>query len=75
MATLTNSRVLWPISFLIAVCFLGIVQSTFAGTVVGWGAQPAAGTDPGVSLTIAGGRSYSLALRSDGAIVAWGDNL
>ena len=43
------------------------------GTVVGWGLQsPPAGLNQVVA--VAGGRRHSLALKSDGTVVAWGDD-
>jgi len=46
-----------------------------AGTVVGWGAQVLPAVPPGTRFTaVAAGGFHSLALRSDGTVVAWGDN-
>jgi alpha-tubulin suppressor-like RCC1 family protein len=46
-----------------------------AGTVVGWGAQVIPYVQPGTRYqAIAAGYDFSLALKSDGTVVAWGDN-
>ena len=61
----------------IAVCCFCMMQSAFAGSIVGWGwnsddqATPPDGDD---FVAIAAGAGNSLALKSDGSIVAWGNN-
>jgi hypothetical protein len=46
-----------------------------AGTVVSWGAQVLPLVPPGTRFqAIAAGGSHSLALKSDGTVVGWGDN-
>jgi alpha-tubulin suppressor-like RCC1 family protein len=56
---------------------LCMVQSAFAGSIIGWGsndygeATPPDGND---FVAIAAGVGNSLALKSDGSIVAWGNN-
>ena len=53
-------------------------QSTnqIAGTVVSWGAYVIPKSAPGTRYTkIAAGGAHSLELKSDGSVVAWGQNL
>ena len=77
MTFLSNPRILRTNPLLIAVCFLCLVQSALAGSIVGWGhnydgqATPPVGND---FVAIAAGGEHSLALKSNGSIVAWGDN-
>jgi hypothetical protein len=65
-------------AIVIAVCCLYMIQSAFAGSIVGWGsndygeATPPDGND---FVAIAAGVGNSLALKSDGSIVAWGENI
>jgi len=61
----------------LSACCLCLMQSVFAGSIIGWGsndygeATPPDGND---FVAIAAGVGNSLALKSDGSIVAWGDN-
>lgn len=63
------------VASVIIVCFFCMGQSTFAGSVVGWGdnrygqADPCDGND---FVAIAAGLYHSLALKSDGCIAGWG---
>ena len=55
---------------LVVICCLFMLQSTFAGSIVGWGfVKPPDGSD---FIAIAAGLSHGLALRSDGSIIGWG---
>ena len=69
--------VLVSVAALVVVCCLCMVQSAFAGSIVGWGgneygeATPPEGND---FVAIAAGDGHSLALKSDGSIVGWGDD-
>jgi alpha-tubulin suppressor-like RCC1 family protein len=46
-----------------------------AGTVVSWGSQVIPNASPGTQFTkIAAGGEHNLALKSDGTVVAWGDD-
>ena len=69
-----SSRFLQKILILVAVCLLGVLQSTFTDTVV-WESEPAIGTDPCVLMAKTSVCPYSQSLKPDGAIVAWGHNL
>ena len=45
------------------------------GTVISWGSQVIPSVAPGTRFTkIAAGYNHNLALKSDGTVVAWGDN-
>jgi hypothetical protein len=67
----------WALYFIIAICCLCMMQSAFAGSIVGWGwnfdgqATPPDGND---FVAIAAGHGNSLALKSDGSIIGWGYN-
>ena len=72
----THSAVV-SIAILAVVVCLCIVQSAFAGSIVAWGdnsygqATPPDGND---FVAIAAGDGHSVALKSDGSIVVWGNN-
>jgi hypothetical protein len=75
MVITRSSLFLQKISVLIAVCFLCVLQTAFAGTVVGWGNNnytQATPPDSNDFVAIAAGIWHSLALKSDGSIVGWG---
>lgn len=57
-------------------CWFCIAQSAFAGTIIGWGsmAVDSSQLETNDFVAIAAGEDHSLALRSDGSIVGWGDN-
>lgn len=45
-----------------------------AGPIVGWGGELVGVESKGLFVQVAAGERHSLALRKDGAVVAWGDN-
>jgi hypothetical protein len=62
------------------VLFLGQQTVTLcygAGTVLAWGSPDGSPAPSGLTnvVAVAGGVSHSLALKGDGTVVAWGDNL
>jgi hypothetical protein len=59
----------------ILVVLLGTVSAQQTGSVVGWGRQVVVEqTDLDSLIAVAGGGYHSLGLKSDGTIVAWGNN-
>lgn len=59
----------------VPMCTAGDAPPTQAGTVVGWGSRWLPEVPAGTRFTaIAAGTGHSLALESDGTVVAWGDN-
>ena len=74
MAMARNSLFMKKNFILISICFLCVLRSTFANTVI-WDAHPTVSTDPDVLLAKTSVCSYNQYLRPDGAIVAWGHNL
>lgn len=71
MAMGKNTRSLQAIPLLISICFSGVVQPSSGNTVGAWGGQ----SITEVLSAINGGLSHIAALRSEGSIVTWGENL
>ena len=63
-------------SLLIAALVFSPCTPAFAGSIVGWGSQVVDSTELAQKnhIAISTGGAHSLALRSDGTIVGWGDN-
>src|SRR5437870_2878394 len=59
-----------------AASLLGIqAKGALTGIVVEWGRQTIPWLQPGTRLTaIAAGTAHNLAVKSDGTVLAWGDN-
>ena len=62
------------LTMLIVICSSCIIQSAFAGSIVGWGCMKTADDDLTSVSVIAAGSEHSLAIKSDGSLVGWGYN-
>ncbi len=76
MKEVITSRILRTIPLLCLACFLCVVPSAFAGSIVSCGSMAidSSQLDANDFAAIAAGRGHSPALRSDGSIVGLGRN-
>ncbi len=72
----TNLKIRWVISAFLFVLVFGSLpaQAAQTGSIVSWGDQPVGADLSNGFIAIAGGSYYSLGLRDDGYIAAWGRN-
>ena len=80
MCETRDSSEWWKITFLFvvtALCWLCIVQSALAGSIVGWGSMAVDSNelDANNFIAIAAGEYRNLVLKSDGSLFGWGYNV